>query len=337
MPAIILMSWNIENFGDTKFMVNNGRDELIDLICAVIDENVVSIAGFQELRSNRAAAIGQLMVTNLDARTSAGRWAFQASPKFVKNRWEQYLFVWDTHNVGLYNAPNSFQSDFASAAPPPALIGFPRQKASDRPPYLGYFQSVVTPGIKIPVAVFHAPEPKFAPDVRDACRALATVAEFNVAAEACAIMGDFNVKTNASAAAPASLGNAAFANLVGLGFQQLVTGNAATDDRLTSLIAKGASFVNMVADDCYSQPYDNIFLRPPNPNAAHTVQANNAGLEELMGECINGNYLEPLLQALHQRRTGVAPGAYAAIEDAFEPFRRYVSDHMPVMTTVQWI
>jgi hypothetical protein len=335
MPAITIMAWNIENFGDTKYQKANGRAELIELICEVIAHERVSVVGFSEMRGDRGAKIGQKMAENLNARVAPlAPWRSQTSPQFMKNRWEQYLFVWDTREVVLYNAPNSFQHAFASAAPPPANVGFPRQVASDRPPYLGYFQTVAAPTIQVPIAVFHAPEPGFWLNVRDGCMALARVTEFQNAGDTCVVMGDFNVKSNSNPAVAGSKGAAAFAALDGVGFRQLIPGNN-TDDVLTSLIKASGGQPGMTEGDCYSQPYDNLFLRAPNPNP-RAIQGVDFGLDELIEDCVAGGYLEPSLRALQQRRTGAAPATYPTVYDAFEPFRRYVSDHMPVVTQLAW-
>lgn len=336
MPELVFMAWNIENFGATKYRTSNGGPELISLIAKVMALNRVSIAGFSEMRGNRAEQIGRDLVSVLDGLTSANRWKSQASKQFVAGRLEQYLFVWDSQEVTPAVTPHSdaFQYEFATALGSTTKIGFPRLSSLDRPPYLGKFRTVAAPIIDIPTAVFHAPAP--GNNVHAACQRLAAVSEFKQNAEACVVMGDFNVKTNANQQAPHSNGQAEFSALVQEGFQQLLVPNNAITDVKTSLVARKSSSPAMTADDCRSQPYDHIFLRKPTRNPPTTITVSADGMADLITDCLPGNYLESYLVNLQTVREGGPQPAYRSIAEAFVPFRRYVSDHLPVRFKLEW-
>lgn len=332
MPQLDFMGWNIENFGDTKYKITNGREELLTFVAEVIIKNNVAVAGFSEIRSNRAEEIGKTLVAILDRGTS-GVWAFKKSDQFVSNRLEQYLFVWDTNQVNA----GVFQHKFVDtkATKQGALIGFPRQATKDRPPYLTIFTSTATPLITVSTVIFHAPEPSFALNVNDGCKRLADIVEINNATEASIVMGDFNVKSVAKQSINGSPGNKAFSAIVAKGFIQALDDPTHTDTVLTSLKAYTYASSTMTASCYQSQPYDHIFVRLPTPNQ-HTIVQRDAGADELISDCLGGSDLGILLKALENKRNGRAPNIYTSVASAFVPFRRFVSDHLPVLVTLKW-
>lgn len=332
MPHITVMGWNIENYGASKYNKAAGGPELIALIAEVIQKNQVDVVGFCEIRSKLADSIGTDLTNYLGT-----DWTFNpSSPAFGKGRWEQYLFVWNKTKVTSYKA---FQSDFPNPFPPPPLLGFPRQSQLDRPPLLGFFQTVAAPKKKVLVAIMHspAPTPPFRP--RDAARNLALAAILTSEGDTCVVLGDFNVKANVDVSVPNSAGAAAFGNIVAAGFEQRLRA-----DVLSSLVPKKQAWVGMNNDDCKSSPYDQLFCR-----TAVGITFQKDGVDDLIVESVsagtpnvlisstNGNYLQPQLAAIHGKNNGgTPPAAYNTVEDAFEAFRVFVSDHLPVVVEVHY-
>lgn len=333
MSHITVMGWNIENFGTTKHKKVNGGPELITLIAKVISENNVDVAGFCEIRANLGDDIGRELVAELGG-TAAG-WTHLQSPAFGKGRWEQYLFVWNTNKV-ISSQP--FQHSFLNPSPPPVTLGFPLQSHLDRPPFLAFFQTVTTPQKQVRVAMIHSPAPSPALRPCNAARNVAKVVEINSGGDACVVLGDFNVKASVDAGVPGTPGHAAFGDLVRTaGFVQKLP-----DGAFSSLIPKRQAWTHMSEDDCKSQPYDQIFCR----TATTGITFQNEGVEDLIVECVprtatgliskaGKNYLGPSLADLHAKNnSGSAPAAYNTVEDAFQAFRVYVSDHLPVVVEV---
>jgi hypothetical protein len=79
-------------------------------------------------------------------------------------------------------------------------------------------------------------------------------------------------------------------------------------------------------------------LQTDNPNPDR-ITLHNLGAEgQLMNECVQNNYLGPCLRALHQKRNpkDLVPDQYKKVQEAFVPFRCYVSDHLPVLVLLDW-
>lgn len=330
MPKLFTaMAWNIENYGASKYKKTAGGPELLDLIQQVITNYNIDVIGFSEIRSNLGNDIGRKLTKRLNGGPGGAPWTYEESAQYGKKRWEQYLFVWNTNVVTNYKP---FKDTFANPAPPPASIGFPRQKTTDRPPFLGYFRTVAAaPNRDILVAVMHAPEPGFALNTRDAARNMATVTQFGTKGDSCVLMGDFNVKTNAVEATANSNGAAAFGPLINLApdaFEQAMVNGG--NEILTSLIARKTAWVGMAVGDYFNQPYDQIFVRDH-----ATISYQNEGVYDLVEDAVNGNFLEPSLVALWNAVTGNAIANFnAVVEDAFVAYRMCVSDHFPVAVEI---
>ncbi len=343
---LTVMGWNIENFGTAKH--NSHGAQLIEFIAQVINQNQVDIAAFSEMRSNLAGPIGTALATRLDniQALAAGTWHSRASIQMVPKRLEQYLFVWNSNVATTYNgAPDPvtgvansvpFQWLYNNPAPPPARIGFPRQITGDRSPFLGYFQATDSHAAvrQVLVAVMHSPEPGFWKDTRDAARNIARITEFNNNGETCVIVGDFNVKYQSDAAVVNSRGAGAFGNLVAANFVQAMN----PVDAATSLI-KAVHWVPppaMVAGNYQNQPFDQAFFRTTAPAGA-PLNHQPAYTDDVIQDCIGGNYLEAPLGAIADTAIGNPPGTtvYGAnINNAFVDYRNYVSDHLPVFIQV---
>jgi len=345
---LTIMGWNIENVGTSKYTSHG--PELIKFVAKVMDTNAVALAGFSELRSGLGKKISDDIAKELNTMQSVTTWKAQASPKFGKNRWEEYAIVWDSAKLSTYNGnaattPNSaFQTAFVdpASASKPKLLGFPRQSKLDRPPFAGYFQASDSNNVqrKFVFAIMHSPGPGYFPNVRDAARNMAQVAEFKKAGESCVIMGDFNVKSSTDQSVTNSYGDLAFSNLVTANLRQVIE----PIDVETSLIK--ATILTSWDDKAYlNQPYDQVFLRWDNVTPTLT---DDAYQDDLIEECVTSGwsstatgYLEPFLGAITDAYSGNTHGTtkYAktttGINNAFIAFRRRVSDHMPVFAIVK--
>jgi len=335
MPTITVMAWNIENLGDVKLDPNRAGDALVDYIANVVSYNEADIVAIQEVRSNMGADLVQRLAAELDGYTSPNVWKGQESPQFCNQRLEQYVFLWDTRKVDLYSVaingtPGSFQYQYANPnfgqPNQPQWLGFPKQIASNRPPYLAYFQTVQAPNVQIPVAVFHAPGPGYWIGVRDACKNLAQVTEFATQGHSLVIMGDFNVKSDNSVSVAGSFGEQAYGPLAGAAgtFTQLL------EDVLSSLIKLKSATIGMTIADAYSQPYDTIFLRKNTNNIASLGE----GIDELLEESLNGN-LSGSLEEIEGQLNGMKP-IYTNPADVFHDYRLYVSDHVPIVVEISF-
>jgi hypothetical protein len=175
----------------------------------------------------------------------------------------------------------------------------------------------------------HSPEPGFKLNARDAARNMAIVNEFQALGNTCVLMGDFNIKSVAVEAVANSRGAAAFGPLVAAGFEQVLVGGG-NADVLTSLISKKSATVGMAAGSYFAQPYDQIFFRINGNGITHQ----NEGVEDLIAEGLNLNYLEASLVALWNRSTGNNAANFTQVEDAFVAYRVCISDHLPVVMEV---
>lgn len=347
---LTIMGWNIENFGTSKY--HSHGPELVKFIAKVMDKNAVALAGFSELRSSLGKKISDGIAKELNTMQAVTSWKAQSSPKFGKNRWEEYAMVWNSAKLSTYNGntattPNSaFQAAFVDPANAPKLLGFPRQSKVDRPPFAGYFQAPDSKNVqrKFVFAIMHSPGPGYFPNVRDAARNMAQVAEFKKVGESCVIIGDFNVTYSTDQAVANSNGDSAFSNLVAANLRQVID----PIDVETSLI-KAATLTPWVDQAYYAQPYDQVFLRLDNVTPALKLDA--AFQDDLIVECVNSGwkstttgatgYLEPFLGAIADAYSGNTPGTtkYAKtttdMNNAFIAFRRRVSDHLPVFAIIK--
>jgi hypothetical protein len=327
---ITVMGWNTENFGKTKFETKNGGRELIALIAEVIMHNKVDVAAFCEIRSRLGDDIGKEIKNVLNKTPPSNNWNYNFSSQFGAKRMEQYLFVWNEDVVDHQKS----QEKFYDPVTPGKVLGFPKQSKIDRPPFLCYFE-IKSNNKQVLIAIMHSPRPKPASGPRDAANCLARVDEFRNRGDTCVIMGDFNVSISVNASTPGTPGADAFGPLVTTAnFEQLLP-----NDNQSSLVSRKAAFVGMTVDDCRSQPYDQLFFRN-NPS----LKANkDAGVEELISECITPSpppvppkapgYIAAKLSDIHKKILG-NPHTYSLIEDAFDDFRYYVSDHFPVIVQI---
>lgn len=324
MGTITFMYWNIENFGvgtnskgqpATKGKFTLTGPEMVQCIAKVALDLGASIVGLNEIRSGLGATLGPAIATALGA-----SWQSAYSPKFGA-RHEEYIFLWNTNKVTTYAA---FQHQFPDPARPGKLLGFPLQAKSDRPPFLGYFQT--TNGKRLAVAIFHGPGPDYWNGVRDGNKNLGSVTAFQTAGDTCLVLGDCNIKWDADVNVASSRGYLAFTPLVALGFEQNIL-----QPMLTSLKSYRSAWPTMIIQDAYSEPYDQIFMR-----TAVGYGCEEPGREELLIECENSRYLSNTLKDIQAKWEGARPALYNSVAETFVPFRRYVSDHMPVVGSVTY-
>jgi len=329
MPKLTLLSWNLLNFGESKYRLTRGRVELIKLIAAVITKNNASIAGFTEILSNKADAIGTDLIGVL-----GNSWEHKASDQFLtgsgrSKRKEQYLYLWDKNRVDTYlpaGETESFKYKFFDNGNPLKFPGVPPTKG--RPPWVAFFQTNPPTVKNVVVAIMHSPGPSNDPQQASLemakIQALKTEGDFGLA------MGDFNIKKSADMNGNNTPGSIAFAGFKSDFVQYL-------GDRESSL--GNTSWATMTIGDCYSHPYDQVFSRPKPQGAA--VNPMNADMDELIFDCVGPpttpKYLRAPLMALQQRvENQTPPNAYITVQDAFLPFRRWVSDHAPVLADINY-
>ncbi|MCR8548678.1 hypothetical protein M4578_12635 [Salipiger sp. P9] len=349
MSSLTIMSWNIQTLGTSKLNKRPGGAELLRLIAKVVHNSKCQIAAFCEMRSQLGGYIGTEVAKHLHA-LNGTTWAHEATdPKIqLGTGKEQYLFMWNTALVDKSTAhAAAFQLDFQDPATG-KLIGFPRQKKSDRPPFLGRFK-VSPPGgtaREIRIAVFHAPGPGYQNGVARAAQGMAAVTEFREEGYQCLLVGDFNVKVS-TVAVPApgtqTRGSKAFGPLVarmapppGAGpaanaFVQLLDNN-----QETSLTTYQQAFPGMLRGDCRSAPYDQVFHREVGAAAGAGIEY---GIEDLIEDALpvpaGTNTLAAELLALRHKQPALSHLAhYTSVEEAFVDFRRLVSDHLPVVVEI---
>ncbi|HEX6086221.1 MAG TPA: hypothetical protein VF266_16950 [Thermoanaerobaculia bacterium] len=323
MATRTLMYWNVENIGlgkRGKYTVTAA--ELVDIIAKVVLDTNVDVIAMNEIRSNLGRQLGDDIVAALDSKHGAGQWARQASPQFTKGRLEQYLFIWRTSRL----TANGFAWQFPNPMPPPANLGFPNQVTSDRPPYAADF--TITPGgHRFIMAAFHAPGPGYFNGVKRGCNNLALVTAFQPPAPsnvAVVIMGDCNVKNPIDVSQVGSFGWQAFLPLVNINYSQ-------TFISLTSLKSVKDADPSWTIEDAYSEPYDQIFFR-----RSAAITASGASREELLVEAKAGRYLNLPLRKIQGKRTGQQPAQFADVSEIFLAYRKYVSDHAPVIVDLDY-
>ncbi len=321
MGRVTAICWNIENFGQSKYNRQAGGAELIELIAQVGVQQKASIIALLEIRSSLGASIGSDLANSLAGRTRNNTWQSNASDLYG-TRLEQYVFVWNTSTVTLYN--NSFQGKYTNSAA--SEMGFKRK--SDRPPYLGFFQTVASPQKKIPIAIFHAPGPDTGKFLIGGIQQLANVQEFASQGDTCLIMGDFNIRESNNGEVRNTFGYDAFGNLIGAGFRQVLK------NVQSSLTTRDQAVAGMKIKNCYSQPYDTMFIRKSSNGVS--VARNGARVEELIAQCMNNAYLASYLAAIDGVNEKASPPSYTTVKDAFSDFRFYVSDHMPVVADINF-
>ena len=131
MPTRTFMYWNIENFGAGKrgkYTVTG--PQLVNFIANVIIRNNVSLFAMNEVRSSLGNQLGLDLAFALNSVQVTANWTHHASPKFMKGRDEQYLFLWRRDWIGNTN----FVWAFDNPSSPPPLLGFPTQVTTAWPP-----------------------------------------------------------------------------------------------------------------------------------------------------------------------------------------------------------
>lgn len=322
-PTLRVLGWNIENYGRSKHRHGSGV-ALVEFIATVISEYRYDVVAICEIRSRLGAVIGKDLADELNNMlNSSGAWSFEASAPFCDDRQEQYLFLWDGSK---FAKKPTFTATFKDPSGQKTL-GFPKQVAKNRPPFMGVFETKIQTIVRI--AMMHSAAPSKVKEVRGAGKNLALIDGFREPGIS-VLIGDFNVKADANAKT-GDQGQAAFADLVGgCKFEQLFA-----DHMATSLVKSG--WVGMTKDQCVSSPYDQIFLKGLDQSKKLVAVLDpliGPGMEHLVEDCVGPVKQDPLKKALARLyflgfAGGSAPSSFT-MELAFQTYRALVSDHFPV-------
>jgi hypothetical protein len=321
MPTFNVMAWNIQNYGSTKH-ANYGA-ELVDFIARVMLRNNVSVAGICEIRNLHAATIGVDLATQLN-NTVGPQWHFGYSAAFGTARWEQYLFVWNNNII----TNNSFITSFPiPATNPQQYYGFPLL-TKNRPPYAGDFS---IGGKRMMITMYHAPNPAQHVKIRNACNTISDLTELDQH-DGGILMGDFNVHHDDDVAVANSNGEYAFNLLAGLTtspYDELLI------NQDTSLISYGNAGTVTTIAGAFNQPYDKFFIRTIN----NGVNSNAETVERILLLGSNGGPYQASMQAIQTKNAVAwvlnAAGNYA-LDQAFRLYRGWISDHVPIVMTVNY-
>ncbi|HYH67482.1 MAG TPA: endonuclease/exonuclease/phosphatase family protein [Urbifossiella sp.] len=324
MANVSVMSWNIENFGQGKF-----RTQMTDVVANVIFKYAPVVVAIMEVRSNIGAQLGTRLCTTLaglDA-TKTAKWDYQASPQYG-TRLEQYLWLWRSDKVAVT------KTQFKDTWPVSVTVGtkkqivnlgFPRQKTTDHPPYLGFFTFKNKAGV--PMSVLHAPGPSYMPNVVKAVANQAQISDFTGAA-AGALMGDFNISPSDPAGGNGLKG---FGPVVALGYVQKIV------NTYTSLNRVPAPDPNLTTAQMFSSQFDNLLLKPTGAAAAGDVID---VVDDAIKPLANGNagIANALRTWAYFKVNGTAGKvtAFANVYEGFASYRKIVSDHFPVIVDVNW-
>jgi hypothetical protein len=344
MPKITFLAWNLLNFGESKYRINKGRVELISLIAKVVNNNGADLAGFTEILSNKADPIGKDLVAALNLLNPTKSWTHMPSDQFMTGtgkakRKEQYLYLWNKNRLDPYTpgVGTSFQYKFENPVGTPLKFpGVPPSKG--RPPWLGFFQTKDGTKPKIVVAIMHSPGPDNNPEA--ASQEMSKIGVLVTEGNYTAIMGDFNIRKNATTE------DVDMNNVNSNGYMAFNKFSANFSQPLykTESSLAGNAFVKMELDECYSNPYDQVFIRPQIPPTN-----GDADVDELIKDCVSPpvpaepvnvtapGYLEKPLADLEGKIFGPTPAYYRTVEDAFQMFRRYVSDHAPILADITYL
>ena len=143
-------------------------------------------------------------------------------------------------------------------------------------------------------------------------------------------MGDFNVPYDEDVTTANTNGRYAYNYLAGAGrgYTELLI------NQDTSLISYGnAAIVTTVAGG-FSQPYDKFFIR----NANNGVTSGGTTVETILGGGSGGGIYQASMQAIQNANNvaWVLVGGNYSMPQAFRLYRGWVSDHVPIVMTVNY-
>jgi hypothetical protein len=111
MPTIRVMSWNVENFGQSKFLSKKGAalipikgvNYIIDYITSVVAAYNIDVLGIMEMRSSYGSSVGIEIVSCL-----SGNWDYELSSRQQASRQEEALYIFKSEpNINI--SPNVSQ------------------------------------------------------------------------------------------------------------------------------------------------------------------------------------------------------------------------------------
>jgi hypothetical protein len=322
--TVRIMSWNMHDWGGPS----RSEPELADLITEVIALWQIRLAAILEVRSNTGAFWGAYIAANLNTRIQGTSWGFKESGQTGVKK-EQVLYLYDKN---VFTGSNFFPlaTDVANMRlyvdAANQAVGFPYfgqvntsyYPYQSNPPFRGTFTETTT-NRALPVYAFHA-DSNMAWGILG-CKKLADISDIGTAARGL-VMGDFNITPSD---VQAGNGQAAFTPLaITRGYTQQIINN----DK-TSLRKYQSAFNGMTFQDCLSEPYDNFFIK------AGGLGVGNYDIPDVISECVTGGALAAKFGAYLKAKLNLpAAPACPDVKTAFENFRHYVSDHLPILLEV---
>jgi hypothetical protein len=319
-----ILSWNMMNWGGPQ----RNQTTLADFVAAVISLWQADLAAILEVRSNSGGTLGAHLVNELNSLRMGSSWAHKESGQTGVKK-EQVLYLYDTN---VFTASNFFplaadvanKTRYLDTANQP--VGFPQfgqvntscYPYLSNPPFRGTFKEKTT-NAELPVYTFHADSVMVWGIT--GCQRLAEIKEVRTAARGL-VMGDFNITPSD---VQSGNGQTAFTPLaITYGYAQQIINN----DK-TSLKTYQSAFNGMTFQQCLSEPYDNFFIK------AGGFTVGNYDIPNVLAECVQGGDLEHEFAAYLKAKLSLqAAPVCLDIKTAFENFRHYVSDHLPIILEV---
>jgi len=343
VPQVNVMYWNLGGVDQQRLALAGASYS--SLIASVMRASNIAVAGFSGVLAGQGGVLGQQVVNHLGQTT----WNQQASPQLGQGRNEQYLFVWNLQAVPAYKPPGLeyWLWQYPRPGQQGQYFGFPRQQdqSPDMPPFTMFFK-LGNSGKWIPVAILHAPSWQLGqPNGQGIAMALASFAQIPTfdLGNGAMLMGTFNVPAIDNVNAPGSNGANVFGGLAGAQGKY----DQEMNNHRTALA--GAPIVAIADEEAYAQTSDNFFLRRNSPQGG--IGGSDPGILNVISASLGilddqGNWqaarFRPALAYVEEVSAGrqnVAAGddgSYDAFDDAFAAYRLYVSDHVPIVMTINY-
>lgn len=343
MTQVNVLYWNLGGVNQQRLA--QAGPSYTDLIASVMRAGNIAVAGFSGVLAGLGGLLGQAVVDNLGSTA----WIQQASPPLGQGRNEQYVFVWNLQAVPAYKPPGLeyWLWQYPRPGQQGRYFGFPRQQdqSPDMPPFTMFFR-LGNSNMWMPMAILHAPPwaaQGHGQEIAGALASFAQVPAFDLGSGAL-LMGTFNVPADDNVNTPGSNGATVFGGLAGAQGKY----DQAMNNHRTALAA--APVVAIVNEQAYAQTSDNFFLRRNSPQGGITgsapgilpVISSSLGSVDDQSEDWHPAPFRPALavvEAACAGRQNVAAGddgSYDAFDDAFAVYRLYVSDHVPIIMTINY-
>lgn len=347
MAQLNVMYWNLGGAGQQRLVQAGGS--YANLIASVMRAGNITVAGFSGVLDGVGGALGQQVVNELDRSSGGPAWNQQASPQLGQGRGEQYLFIWNLQALSAYRPQGLDYWVWQYPAPGQQgqYLGFPRSasQSPDLPPFTMFFQLGSGPKW-MPMAILNAPPWQLGQTNGQAiAMALASVSQAAALdlGNGALLMGTFNVPADDNVGVGGSNGAAVFGGLAGPAGKY----DQAMNNHRTALARQPV--VAITDGDAYAQTSDNFFLRRNSPQGG--IAGSDPGILPVISSSLGslndqGEWqaapFRPALATVEAASTGTGrananeDGSYDRFDDAFASYRLYVSDHVPIVVTINY-